>query len=151
MTAAISLPDFDLAITGGGRISAADLRGKRTLLYFYPKDDTPGCTIEAHDFSRLLDEFRAAGVEVYGVSPDSQASHDKFTAKCELTVPLIADTDKVLCGALSVWIEKSMYGKTYMGVERSTFLIGPDLQVAEEWRSVKAPGHAQAVLDQIRG
>ena len=150
MSTHTTLPEFDLEVSGGGRVRSADLKAGRTVLYFYPKDDTPGCTIEGHEFSALLDEFAAAGVAVFGVSPDSAASHDKFTAKCELTVPLISDPDKLLCEALGVWREKSMYGKKYMGVERSTFLVGGQLEIEREWREVKAPGHAAAVLAAVR-
>ena len=150
-TKTVKLPEFDLELSGGGRLTNADLLGRRSILYFYPKDDTPGCTLEGQDFSRLLSEFQRREVAVYGVSPDSAKSHDKFAAKCNLSVPLIADPDKVLCGHLGVWGEKSMYGRTYMGVERSTFLIDEKGQVAREWRSVKATGHAQAVLDALDG
>ncbi len=146
MTAATRLPDFDLGLSGGGRLTSADLRGSTTVLYFYPKDDTSGCTLEGREFTALTDGFRSRGVTVYGVSPDSPASHDKFIAKCELGIPLISDADRHLCEALGVWKEKSMYGKTYMGVERSTFVIGPDLEVVREWRKVKPAGHAADVL-----
>lgn len=146
MPSGTTLPEFDLPTGGGGRVTRADLASGRTVLYLYPKDDTPGCTIEAHEFSALLPEFEARGVRVYGVSPDSAKSHDRFSAKCELSVPLIADADKVLIGALGSWVEKSMYGRTYMGVERSTFVIGPEGTVEREWRQVKARGHAAEVL-----
>ena len=145
-----ALPDFDLELGGGAHLRRDDLVGRRTVLYFYPKDDTPGCTIEGHEFSALLDDFRAEGVEVYGVSPDSAQSHDRFAAKCSLTVPLISDPDRVLIDALGLWVEKSMYGRTYRGVERSTFLVGPDADVVREWRAVKAPGHAADVLEAAR-
>ena len=148
-TSAINLPKFDLEVSGGGRLTSADLQGKRTVLYFYPKDDTPGCTIEGREFTTLYAKFQEAGVGVYGISPDSAKSHDKFIDKCDLGIPLISDTEKVLCEAFGVWIEKSMYGKTYMGVERSTFLVGPNGTVEREWRAVKAPGHAQEVLDTV--
>jgi peroxiredoxin Q/BCP len=150
MDTTATLPDFDLELGGGKRVSRDDLRGKRTVLYFYPKDDTPGCTIEAKEFTALLGDFRSAGVDVYGVSPDSAKSHDRFAAKCELGIPLISDPDHVLIGALGLWVEKSMYGRTYQGVERSTFLIGPDADVRREWRAVKAGGHAAAVLEAAR-
>ena len=149
MTAATRLPDFDLAVSGDGRVTTAALLGRRTLLYFYPKDDTSGCTLEAHEFTALRADFRKRGVDVYGVSPDSAASHDKFVAKCELGIPLISDPERVLCQALGVWKEKSMYGKKYMGIERSTFLIGPGLDVEREWRKVKPAGHARDVLDSL--
>jgi peroxiredoxin Q/BCP len=145
------LPDFDLEVTGGRRLAAADLRGRRTVLYFYPKDDTPGCTLEGREFTALRDAFERAGVTVYGVSPDSARSHDKFAAKCDLGIPLISDPGRLLCEALDVWKEKSMYGRTYMGVERSTFLVGPELTIDREWRKVKPAGHAQEVLDAVAG
>ena len=141
-----TLPDFDLELSGGGRLRAADLRGRRGVLYFYPKDDTSGCTLEAREFTALGDDFSKAGVAVYGVSPDSAGSHDRFIAKCDLGIPLVADPDRVLIGAFDLWKEKSLYGRTYMGVERSTFLIGPDGTVEQEWRKVKVPGHAAEVL-----
>jgi peroxiredoxin Q/BCP len=141
-----ALPDFDLPTSAGGRLSASDLRGHRAVLYFYPKDDTTGCTLEAREFTGLVDKFRAKGVEVYGVSPDSQRSHDRFSAKCDIGFTLVSDEDKQLCEALGVWKEKSMYGRKYMGVERSTFLVGPDGTVEREWRKVSPKGHAAAVL-----
>ena len=143
------LPKFDLETSDGGRISSDDLRGTRTVLYFYPKDDTSGCTIEAHEFTKLLKKFEKAGVDVLGVSPDSVGSHDKFVEKCNIGFPLISDPDKKLCEAFGVWKEKSMYGRTYMGVERSTFLIGPDGTIEQEWRKVKAAGHAAEVLGAV--
>lgn len=147
--AAITVPNFDLTLSGGGHLRAADLSGRPTVLYFYPKDSTSGCTLEAQEFSRLLPQFRARGVEVYGVSPDSTASHDRFVTSCELTVPLVSDPDRVLCEAFDVWRQKSMYGRSYMGVERSTFLLGATMAVAREWRHVTARGHAQAVLEAL--
>jgi len=140
------LPKFKLETSEGGTISSDDLQGHRTVIYFYPKDDTSGCTIEAHEFTKLLKKFEKAGVDVFGVSPDSVASHDKFVDKCDIGFPLISDPDKKLCSAFDVWKEKSMYGRTYMGVERSTFVIGPDGTVEHEWRKVKATGHAAEVL-----
>jgi peroxiredoxin Q/BCP len=141
-----ALPAFDLATSGGGRLSAKDLRGKRTVLYFYPKDDTSGCALEAHEFTALLTKFRRKGVDVYGVSPDSAASHDRFTGKCDIGFPLLSDPDRRLCSAMGVWVEKSMYGRKYMGVERSTFVIGAGGTIEKEWRKVKPAGHAAAVL-----
>jgi peroxiredoxin Q/BCP len=146
MATRTSLPDFDLEASGGGRVSRADLQGRRTVLYFYPKDDTPGCTIEGQEFTRLLPEFHAHGVEIFGVSADSGESHDRFIAKCSLGIPLISDPDHRLIGPLNLWVEKHFAGNTYMGIERSTFLIGSDGTVEREWRSVKAPGHAGEVL-----
>ena len=143
------LPPFDLATGGRGRLRAADLAGKRTVLYFYPKDDTTGCTLEAREFTKLLPQFAERDVQVYGVSPDSEKSHDRFTAKCDIGFPLISDPDKELCNAFGVWVEKSMYGRSYMGVERSTFVVGADGRIEREWRKVKVPGHAAAVLDSL--
>jgi peroxiredoxin Q/BCP len=147
---ATALPDFDLELGGGGRLRRDDLLGHRTVIYFYPKDDTPGCTIEGREFTAILGDFRAAGVEVYGVSPDSPRSHERFAAKCDLGVPLISDPDHVLIGALGLWVKKSMYGREYHGVQRSTFLVGDDGTVVREWRSVKAGGHAAEVLEAAR-
>jgi peroxiredoxin Q/BCP len=141
-----SIPDFDLAVTGGGRLRRADLRGRRTILYFYPKDDTPGCTTEGQEFTRLRDEFRNAGVDVYGVSPDSEQSHDRFITKCELGIPLVSDPERRLIDALGLWVEKSFAGRSYMGVDRSTFFVGPEVEIERAWRSVRAPGHAAEVL-----
>jgi peroxiredoxin Q/BCP len=150
MATRATLPDFDLELGGGGRLRRDDLLAHRTVLYFYPKDDTPGCTVEGREFSALLDDFRAAGIGVYGVSPDSAKSHDRFAAKCELDVPLVSDPDRVLIDALGLWVDKSLYGRTYQGVERSTFLVDGQGQVEREWRAVKAPGHAAAVLEAAR-
>ena len=150
MGATTALPEFDLELGGGGRLRRDDLLGHRTVLYFYPKDDTPGCTIEGREFTALLDDFRAAGVEVYGVSPDSPRSHERFAAKCDLGIPLLSDPEHVLIGALGLWVEKSMYGRDYNGVERSTFLVGDDGAVEREWRKVKAGGHAAEVLEAAR-
>ena len=141
------LPEFDLAMSGGGRLRRDDLLGRRTVLYFYPKDDTAGCTLEGREFTGLLERFKAAGIDVYGVSPDSVKSHDRFAAKCELTIPLISDPDHVLIGPLGLWVNKSMYGRVYQGVQRSTFLVGSDGAVEKEWRAVTARGHANEVLE----
>ncbi|KQR30230.1 alkyl hydroperoxide reductase [Rhizobium sp. Leaf155] len=143
-------PDFRLPRNGGGDISLSDLKGKAVVLYFYPKDDTSGCTAEAIDFSALGAQFEAANTVVIGISPDSVKSHDKFAAKHSLTVMLAADEYKSALEAYGVWREKSMYGKKYMGVERTTFLISPDGKVAKIWSKVKVPGHAQAVLDEAK-
>ncbi|MCI4680135.1 thioredoxin-dependent thiol peroxidase [Rhodoblastus acidophilus] len=143
-------PDFTLPRDGGDRMSLADFRGKKLVLYFYPKDDTSGCTMEAQDFNRLAGDFAAAGAVVVGASPDPVKQHDKFRDKYELTFPLLADESKEILGAYGVWVEKSMYGRKYMGVERSTFLIGPDGKIAQVWRKVKVPGHAQAVLAAVK-
>lgn len=141
-----ALPHFSLPADNGATMSDADLRGTRTVLFFYPKDDTPGCTREAQAFRDKIDEFFAAGVAVIGVSPDPSASHDKFKAKHGLTFPLISDENKILAEAFGVWVEKNMYGRRYMGVERATFLIDETGVIREVWRKVKVPGHAEAVL-----
>lgn len=139
-------PQFDLPGDGGGRISSASLAGKPYVLYFYPKDDTSGCTKEAQSFSCLAGEFETIGVPVIGVSPDSPKSHDKFRAKYDLAVRLASDEDKTMLQAYGVWAEKSMYGKKYMGVERTTMLIGPDGRIRRIWPKVKVEGHAEEVL-----
>ena len=149
MTTGTALPRFDLATSGGGRLTGDDLQGRTTVLYFYPKDDTPGCTIEGHEFSALRHQFKEHGVDVFGVSPDSERSHERFIEKCSLQIPLVSDPDRVLIDALGLWQEKSYMGRKYMGVERSTFLIGPDGVVVREWRNVKAPGHAAEVLEAV--
>lgn len=140
-------PDFDLDADGGGRIALNDLMGKPVVLYFYPKDNTPGCTKEAIAFSELIEDFGKLGITIVGVSPDSAKKHDNFIAKHNLAVRLGADTETHTAEAYGVWVEKSMYGKKYMGVERSTFLIDKDGKIAQVWRKVKVPGHAEAVLD----
>jgi peroxiredoxin Q/BCP len=141
------VPSFDLPLDPGGRVSSESLRGRPFVLYFYPKDDTSGCTKEALAFSQHHDAFRALGVEVIGVSRDPLSTHAKFRAKHGLTVPLASDEDGKACEAFGVWVEKSMYGKTYMGIDRSTFLVGPDGRIARVWRKVKVPGHAEEVLE----
>jgi len=144
-------PDFDLAGDGGERIALSGLRGKPVVVYFYPKDDTPGCTKEAIAFSGLQDEFSALGATIVGISPDTAEKHDKFKAKHDLTVRLGADTETATAQAYGVWVEKNMYGKKYMGVERSTFLVDGNGKIAQIWRKVKVPGHADAVLAAIKG
>jgi len=143
-------PGFTLPSDGGGTVRLDDFKGRPVVLYFYPKDDTSGCTKEARNFSALADEFAAAGAELIGVSPDPVKSHDKFKAKHDLKVTLAADEDKQAIEAYGVWAEKKMYGKTYMGVERSTFLIDKDGKIAKAWRKVKVPGHAEAVLEAVK-
>ncbi len=140
-------PSFELPADGGGQISSAELAGKPYVIYFYPKDDTPGCTKEAIGFSCVYDQFRSAGVEVIGVSKDSVASHDKFKRKHELVFPLASDSSGETVEAFGAWVEKSMYGKKYMGIDRATFLVGPDGKVARAWRGVKVPGHVEEVLE----
>jgi thioredoxin-dependent peroxiredoxin len=139
-------PDFDLPTESGEALALSSLKGKTVVLYFYPKDDTSGCTAEAKDFSRLAADFRKVGAKVIGVSPDSVASHQKFRRKHDLAIKLAADTDKAVAMAYGVWVEKSMYGRKYMGVERSTFLIDKAGRIARSWRKVKVPGHAEEVL-----
>jgi len=139
-------PDFDLPTDGGGRVRLSDLAGKPVVVYFYPKDDTSGCTKEAQEFTALMPEFAARGVRVIGISPDGVAAHDRFRAKYDLAVTLAADPDKSVLEAWGVWVEKSMYGRSYMGVERTTVLVGADGKVAAVWPKVKVAGHAAAVL-----
>lgn len=141
-------PDFTLE-TADGPVSLADFAGKTLVLYFYPKDDTSGCTKEAQAFSALAGEFAAAGAAVVGVSKDSVASHKKFTAKYDLRLPLGSDPDGVVIERFGSWVEKSMYGRSYMGIDRSTFLIRNG-KIEKIWRKVKVPGHAEAVLEAVR-
>jgi len=143
-------PDFDLEGDGGERVSLNALKGKPVVVYFYPKDDTPGCTKEAIAFTGLIEDFNAAGITVVGLSPDTAAKHDKFIAKHSLGIRLGADTETKTAEAYGVWVEKNMYGKKYMGVERSTFLVDAEGKIAQIWRKVKVPGHAEAVLEAAR-
>ena len=138
-------PDFTME-TPDGPVSLSDFAGRKLVLYFYPKDDTSGCTTEAIQFSGLLDRFEAAGAAVIGVSKDSIAKHRKFAEKHSLTVTLASDPDGTVIEAYGAWVEKTLYGRKYMGIDRSTFLIGPDGRIAALWRKVKVPGHADAVL-----
>ena len=140
-------PDFTLPRDGGDMLSLSALRPKNVVLYFYPRDDTPGCTKEAIAFTGLGDAFEAANTRVIGISKDTAAKHDKFIAKHELGVALVSDAESDVCEQYGVWVEKNMYGKKSMGIERATFLIGPDGKVAQVWRKVKVPGHAEAVLE----
>ena len=139
-------PPFSLPATGGRAVSLAGLKGRTVVLYFYPKDDTSGCTREAQDFNALRDAFAACGAEVIGVSADSLASHDKFKAKYGLDLKLASDEARDALEAYGVWVEKSMFGVRYMGVERSTFLIDRDGRIARVWRKARVRGHAQEVL-----
>ena len=136
--------------TADGALSLIDLAGTPAVIYFYPKDDTPGCTREALDFSALADAFAQAGTAVIGISKDSTDKHAKFATKHGLTVRLASDIDGAACEAFGVWGEKQLYGKTYMGIERATFLFGADGRLVRAWRKVKVPGHAEAVLDAAR-
>jgi peroxiredoxin Q/BCP len=144
------LPDFTLPTDEGGTLSTVNLQGKTTVLYFYPRDDTPGCTAEAQAFRDALDDFTGAGVALVGVSADDLDSHRKFKAKHGINFTLASDTDSKLAQALGVWVEKSMYGKTYMGMERATFLVDKGGVIRKIWRKVKVPGHAAEVLDTAR-
>ena len=144
------VPDVKLEAMDGDPVSPADFRGNKLVLYFYPKDDTSGCTREAQDFTALADKFERAGTWVLGVSKDSPKSHAKFTDKYELKVPLGSDTDGSVCEAFGTWVEKSMYGRKYMGIDRATFLIDRDGIVKRVWRKVKVPGHAEEVLAAAR-
>ncbi|PZO04340.1 MAG: peroxiredoxin [Hyphomicrobiales bacterium] len=139
-------PDFSLERDGGGILSLTDFKGRSLVLYAYPKDDTPGCTQEAIAFNGLRTEFAAADTEIVGISPDPVKRHDKFKAKHGLDFALVADEAQAVLQAYGIWVEKSMYGRTYMGVERTTFLIGRDGRIARIWRKVKVPGHAAEVL-----
>ena len=142
-------PAFDMPTDDGGRVSLVDLKGKSVVLYFYPKADTPGCTNEGKDFTAMKTAFARKGAVVIGVSKDPVKKLAKFRAKYELGVVLASDEDGAVCEAYGVWGEKQLYGRTYMGIERATFLIGPDGVVKKAWRNVKVPGHAQAVLDAV--
>jgi peroxiredoxin Q/BCP len=142
-------PDFDLE-TPDGRVKLADFAGKTLVLYFYPKDDTAGCTKEAQDFTALAPDFAKAGVTVIGVSKDTVAKHRKFAAKYDLAVTLASDPEGEVIERYGSWVEKSLYGRKYMGIDRSTFLIR-DGKLVKAWRKVKVPGHAQQVLDAARG
>ena len=144
-------PDFTLPRDGGTHVSLSDHTGRHVVLYFYPKDDTPGCTTEAVDFTAAAADFAAADAVVLGISKDSVAKHDKFVAKRDLGIPLLSDEHGDVCERYGVWGEKQMYGKTYFGIERTTCLIGPDGRIVRIWRKVKVPGHVGAVLDAVRG
>lgn len=143
-------PAFDLPTDAGGRIKLADLRGKKVVLYFYPKDDTSGCTREAVEFSALEKSFKRAGAVVVGVSKDSVAKHDKFKEKHGLTVTLAADESGKTVAAYGVWVEKSLYGRKYMGIDRSTFVIDQKGVIRSIWRKVKVPGHVEEVLAAVK-
>ena len=143
------LPKLSGNTADGGTLKLADLQGKWLVLYFYPKDNTTGCTREAQDFRDLYPKFKRRGAQVVGVSRDSTKSHTGFAEKYSLPFPLIADTDEKWCKAFDVIHEKTLYGRKFMGVVRSTFLVDPEGKLAKEWRGVKVPGHAQAVLDAI--
>ncbi|NPD15643.1 peroxiredoxin [Xinfangfangia sp. D13-10-4-6] len=143
-------PDFTLPRDGGGEISLQALLPGKVVLYFYPRDDTPGCTLEAQDFTRLIAEFQAAGTTVIGISKDSVAAHDKFCRKHGLGIILASDEHGTTSEDYGTWGEKKNYGKTYMGITRTTFLIGSDGRIAQIWPKVKVAGHAQVVLEAAR-
>ncbi len=144
-------PAFDLPTDGAGRVTLAELKGQTVVLYFYPKDDTSGCTSEAIGFSEMRQQFEDAGAVVIGVSKDSPTSHDKFKSKHDLTIKLASDESGDMLERYGVWVEKSMYGRKYMGIDRATFLIGPDGAIKQVWRKVKVPGHVAAVLKAVTG
>ncbi|MDH3668225.1 MAG: peroxiredoxin [Paracoccaceae bacterium] len=143
-------PDFDAPADGAKTVSLAGLKGKKVVLYFYPKDDTSGCTREALDFTAMARDFEAAGASILGVSKDSVKKHDKFIAKHGLGVTLVSDEEGDICERYGTWVEKSMYGRKYMGIERATFLINETGQIHRVWRKVKVPGHAEEVLAAVR-
>ncbi|WP_424939759.1 thioredoxin-dependent thiol peroxidase [Aliiroseovarius sp. S253] len=143
-------PDFTLPQDGGDAITLSNLVGKPVVLFFYPKDNTPGCTTEALDFTALLPEFEALGVQVLGVSKDSLKKHENFRAKHALGIPLLSDAEDDVCERYGTWGEKKNYGRTYMGITRATFLIGADGRIAHVWNKVKVKDHAQTVLDAAR-
>lgn len=139
-------PNFTAPTDSGGKVSLRDFAGQNVVLYFYPKDDTPGCTKEACGFRDSLPDFSGANAVILGVSKDSPAKHDKFKAKYELPFTLVSDEDGKICEAYGTWIEKSMYGRKYMGIDRATFLIDGKGKIREVWRKVKVKGHVEAVL-----
>jgi peroxiredoxin Q/BCP len=140
------VPALKASLSDGAELDLS-APGSRLVLYFYPKDDTSGCTREAQDFTELAGDFAKAGVKVVGLSRDPMKKHDKFIAKYDLKVPLASDEDGAISGAFGTWVEKSMYGRKYMGMERATYLIGADGRVLKIWRKVKVPGHAAEVLE----
>ena len=144
------VPEFNVSIDGEAQFALVDAIGKNLILYFYPKDDTPGCTTEAIDFSEKFDEFDAQETIILGVSRDSLKKHDKFISKYNLRIHLISDEDGRLCEAFGTWVEKQMYGKSYMGIERTTFLINSKGKIAHIWRKVKVQGHVEDVLATIK-
>ncbi len=140
-------PAIDLPADTGGNADLGAMAGQKVVVYFYPKDDTPGCTKEAIGFTEAAAAFVQANTVVWGISKDTVAKHAKFRAKYELGIPLLSDADGDVCERYATWVEKNMYGKTYMGIERATFLIGADGKIAQVWRKVKVPGHVDEVLE----
>lgn len=149
-TAGDTAPEVSLPRDGGETVSLSDFAGTKVVLYFYPKDDTSGCTKEAIGFTDMVDEFTAADTVILGVSRDSVKKHDKFVAKHALKIALLSDEDGDVCDRYGTWVEKKMYGKTYMGIERATYLIGADGKIAQVWRKVRVPGHVEEVLEAAR-
>ena len=143
-------PDFTLPVTGGGEVTLSALTGAPVVLFFYPRDDTPGCTKESIGFSEELEAFKAAGAQVFGISRDTMAKHDKFTTKHALTVSLLSDAEGEVTNSYGVWVEKNMYGKKSMGIERATYLIDVNGKIARIWRKVKVAGHVDEVLETVR-
>lgn len=143
-------PDFTAVADGGDKVKLSDFKGRNVILYFYPKDDTPGCTKEACGFRDASPDFRKAKAVVLGVSKDSVARHDKFKAKYELNFPLLADEDGKICEKYGTWIEKSLYGRKYMGIDRATFLIDGKGVIRNVWRKVKVPSHVEEVLAALK-
>lgn len=143
-------PEFSMATDGGGTVSLTGLKGRKVVLYFYPKDDTPGCTKEACAFRDAMPDFSGIDAEIIGVSKDPVAKHDKFKAKYDLPFTLASDEESDVCEKFGVWVEKNMYGRKYMGIERATFLIDGEGVVRNVWRKVKVPGHAEAVLEVVK-
>ena len=146
----LKAPPFSLPCTGEKTISLKDYAGKTAILYFYPKDDTPGCTKESCDFNAALPNFKKLKTAVIGISRDNIASHEKFIKKYKLSFPLASDEDGKVCEKYGVWVKKSMYGRKYMGIERSTFLIGPDGKILRIWNKVKVPGHVDEVMAALK-
>ncbi|MBW6419477.1 thioredoxin-dependent thiol peroxidase [Celeribacter sp. PS-C1] len=140
-------PDFTLPRDGGSDVTLSDLKGQKVVIYFYPKDNTPGCTTEALDFTALKSEFEAAGVAVFGISKDSVKKHENFCAKHDLGIPLLSDENGTVCEDYGVWAEKKMYGKTFWGITRATYLIDEEGKIAQVWPKVKVAGHAADVLE----
>ena len=150
LTVGCKAPAFTLPIDGGGKISLSEMTGEKVIIYFYPKDDTPGCTQESCDFRDNLTAFKKSGAIIVGISKDSVARHDKFKKKFKLNFPLASDEDGKVCEKYGVWTQKSMYGKKYMGIERSTFLVDEKGKIARIWRKVKVAGHADEVLSALK-
>lgn len=143
-------PNFNIPISEGQSFDLSSNKGHKVVIYFYPKDDTPGCTLEAKDFRDHIEDFKKLGVIVIGISRDNLKSHEKFITKCDLNFPLASDENGEVCEKYGVWVEKSMYGKKYMGIERSTFLIDEDGKIAKIWRKVSVDGHVKEILENIK-